>query len=108
MERSERARSLPRDLSGGQKQLVAIARALAGRTAIILTDEPMACVDGRQPGPILDVFARPASDEGRVMLIASHDPRSRAVAWRIRRIEDGLLIDESPPGPAREGLFHDR
>jgi putative ABC transport system ATP-binding protein len=87
----DRRRSLPRDLSGGQKQRVAIARALAGRTAILLADEPTACVDPRLAGEILGLFARLASEEGRAVLIVSHDTRVRAVAGRIIRIEDGLL-----------------
>jgi putative ABC transport system ATP-binding protein len=91
VELSDRRRALPRDLSGGQKQRVAIARALAGRTAILLADEPTACVDSRLAGQILDLFARLARDEGRAVLIVSHDPKVRAVASRIIRIEDGLL-----------------
>jgi putative ABC transport system ATP-binding protein len=91
VELSDRRRVLPRDLSGGQKQRVAIARALAGRTAILLADEPTASVDPRLAGQILDLFARLARDEDRAVLIVSHDPRVRAVAGRIIRIEDGLL-----------------
>jgi putative ABC transport system ATP-binding protein len=93
VELSDRRQALPRDLSGGQKQRVAIARALTGRTAILLADEPTACVDPRLAGQILDLFARLAQDEGRAVLIVSHDPRVRAVASRIIRIEDGLLQD---------------
>jgi putative ABC transport system ATP-binding protein len=91
VELSDRRRSLPRDLSGAQKQRVAIARALAGRTAILLADEPTACVDPRLATGILELFARLASDEGRAVLIVSHDPKVRAVAGRIIRIEDGCL-----------------
>lgn len=91
VELSDRRQALPRDLSGGQKQRVAIARALAGRTAILLADEPTASVDPRLAGQILDLFARLARDEARAVLIGSHDPRVRAVASRIIRIEDGLL-----------------
>jgi putative ABC transport system ATP-binding protein len=93
VELSDRRRALPRDLSGGQKQRVAIARALAGRTAILLADEPTACVDPRLAGQILDLFARLARDEDRAVLIVSHDTRVRAVAGRIIRIEDGLLSE---------------
>jgi putative ABC transport system ATP-binding protein len=88
---SDRRRALPRDLSGGQKQRVAIARALAGRTAILLADEPTACVDPRLAGEILDLFARLARDEGRAVLIVSHDVKVRAIAGRIIRIEDGVF-----------------
>jgi putative ABC transport system ATP-binding protein len=93
VELSDRRRALPRDLSGGQKQRVAIARALAGHTAILLADEPTASVDSRLAGQILELFARLAREEGRAVLIVSHDPKVRAVADRIIRIEDGLLRD---------------
>ena len=95
---SDRRRARPRDLSGGQKQRVAIARALAGRTAILLADEPTASVDSRLAGQILDLFARLARDEDRAVLIVSHDPKVRAVADRVIRIEDGCLL-KSNLGP---------
>lgn len=99
VELADRRRSLPGDLSGGQKQRVAIARALAGQTPIVLADEPTACVDPRLAGQILGLFARLARDEARAVLIVSHDPKVRAVARRIIRIEDGLLQDvASVPG----------
>jgi putative ABC transport system ATP-binding protein len=93
VELSDRRRALPRDLSGGQKQRVAIARALAGRTAILLADEPTACVDPRLAGQILELFARLAREEERAVLIGSHDTKVRAIASRIIRIEDGLLSE---------------
>jgi putative ABC transport system ATP-binding protein len=98
VEMSDRRRARPRDLSGGQKQRVAIARALAGRTAIILADEPTASIDSRLAVQILDLFARLARDEDRAVLIVSHDPKARAIADRIIRIEDGRLLDEEGHG----------
>ncbi len=91
VELADRRRALPRDLSGGQKQRVAIARALAGRTAVLLADEPTACVNPRLAGEILELFARLAHDEGRAVLIVAHDARVRAIAGRIIRIENGLF-----------------
>ena len=97
VELSDRRRAKPRDLSGGQKQRVAIARALAGRTAIILADEPTASIDSRLGSQILELFARLARDEDRAVLIVSHDPKVRAIADRILRIEDGRLLDGGGP-----------
>jgi putative ABC transport system ATP-binding protein len=90
----DRRRARPRDLSGGQKQRVAIARALAGRTPILLADEPTASIDSRLGSQVLDLFARLARDEDRAVLIVAHDPKVRAVADRIIRIEDGRLLEE--------------
>jgi putative ABC transport system ATP-binding protein len=98
VELSDRRRARPRDLSGGQKQRVAIARALAGRTAILLADEPTASIDSRLGGQILDLFARLARDEDRAVLIVSHDPKVRAIADRIIRIEGGRLLGEGGAG----------
>jgi putative ABC transport system ATP-binding protein len=91
VELGDRRRARPGELSGGQKQRVAIARALAGQTAIILADEPTACVDPRLADEILGLFARLARNEARAILIVSHDPKVRTVAGRIIRIEGGLL-----------------
>jgi putative ABC transport system ATP-binding protein len=99
VELSDRCRARPRDLSGGQKQRVAIARALAGRTAILLADEPTASIDSRLGGQVLDLFARLAREEDRAVLIVSHDPKVRAIADRIIRIEGGRLRQEGGSGP---------
>jgi putative ABC transport system ATP-binding protein len=87
----ERMRFLPRDLSGGQKQRVAIARALAANPAILLADEPTANLDSQVGTQILDLFRALAREDGRALLIVTHDPKVRAVADRIVRIRDGRI-----------------
>jgi putative ABC transport system ATP-binding protein len=71
---------------------VAIARALAGRAAIVLADEPTANIDTRLAGQILELFRRLARDEDRAILIVSHDPKVRGIADRIMQIQDGCLL----------------
>lgn len=88
----ERLDFLPRDLSGGQKQRVAVARALAGRSPLILADEPTANLDSATGTQILEMFRALAKEENRGLLIVTHDPKVRAVADRILKIEDGRLI----------------
>jgi putative ABC transport system ATP-binding protein len=88
----DRLRYLPRDLSGGQKQRVAIARALAGRPRILLADEPTANLDSAVGRDILQLFRNLAKDEGRALLIVTHDPQVREVADRVVQIRDGRLI----------------
>ena len=88
----DRLRYLPRDLSGGQKQRVAIARALAGRPRILLADEPTANLDSAVGRDILQLFRHLAKDEGRALLIVTHDPQVREVADRVVQIRDGRLI----------------
>ena len=90
---ADRARFLPRDLSGGQKQRVAIARALAGAAPIVLADEPTANLDSQVGTQILDLFRGLAKREDRALLIVTHDPKVRAVADRVARIRDGVILN---------------
>lgn len=87
----DRKRFLPRDLSGGQKQRVAIARALAGRPEVILADEPTASLDALVAESVLSIFQRVAREDGRTLLIVTHDPKVRRVADRVVRIEGGRI-----------------
>ncbi|MDD5328677.1 MAG: ABC transporter ATP-binding protein [Sulfuricella sp.] len=89
---AERLHFLPRDLSGGQKQRVAVARALAGNSPLILADEPTANLDSVTGGQVLEMFRALAKQENRGLLIVTHDPKVRAVADRVLKIEDGRLI----------------
>ena len=87
----DRKRFLPRDLSGGQKQRVAIARAFAGNAPILLADEPTANLDSSVGAQILDTFRTLARRENRALVIVTHDPKVRAIADRVVRIQDGRL-----------------
>jgi len=89
----DRAHYLPRDLSGGQKQRVAIARAMAGNPAALLADEPTANLDSQAGQQVLQLFRRLARDQGRAVLIVTHDPQVRAVADRVLSIRDGRIHD---------------
>jgi putative ABC transport system ATP-binding protein len=88
---SERFEFRPRELSGGQKQRVAIARALAGDAPIILADEPTGNLDSQTGDQILALFRQLAKQEGRALLIVTHDPKVRRVADRVLTIEDGRI-----------------
>jgi putative ABC transport system ATP-binding protein len=87
----DRKRFLPRDLSGGQKQRVAIARALGGRPEVILADEPTASLDAVVAESVLSIFQRVAREDGRTLLIVTHDPKVRRIADRVVRIEGGRI-----------------
>jgi putative ABC transport system ATP-binding protein len=91
----ERLRFLPEQLSGGEKQRVAIARALANEPAVLLADEPTANLDskiGHQVATLLRTIAR---DEGRSVVVVSHDSRLEDVADRVLWLEDGRLQDRA-------------
>jgi putative ABC transport system ATP-binding protein len=92
---TERRDFLPRDLSGGQKQRVAIARAFCNRPSVLLADEPTANLDSQAGGQVLELFRRLAHEQGRALLIVTHDPRVRPICDRVLRIADGLLSPET-------------
>jgi putative ABC transport system ATP-binding protein len=88
---ADRASFYPRDLSGGEKQRVAFARALAGNPAVILADEPTANLDSVTGHRVLALLRRLAENSGTAVAVVSHDPRSRAVVDRIIVLEDGRV-----------------
>jgi putative ABC transport system ATP-binding protein len=88
-----RRRFLPRDLSGGEKQRVAIARALINDPAVILADEPTGNLDSMHGQEVMMILHDIARDEGRSVVIVTHDPRIEDVADRILWLEDGALRD---------------
>lgn len=91
---AHRLRSFPGNLSGGEQQRVAVARALASRPSIILADEPTAALDSENGQAVMELLSDIAKDESRAVLAVTHDPRTHAYADRIIRIEDGKIIDD--------------
>ena len=79
----------PEKLSGGEKQRVAIARALANEPAVILADEPTANLDSKIGHDIARLLRRVADEEGRSVVIVSHDTRLKDIADRVLWLEDG-------------------
>ena len=81
----------PRDLSGGEKQRVAFARALAGDPPVILADEPTANLDSKNATEVLSLLKGLAEGFGKAGAIVSHDPKAEAFAHRVVFMEDGRL-----------------
>ena len=91
-----KADSKPRDLSGGQRQRVAIARALAGGPPLILADEPTAALDAENGLKVTEILRQLARQQGRTVLVVTHDNRIFHLADRILHIEDGLMREATP------------
>jgi putative ABC transport system ATP-binding protein len=91
---TERSSFLPEQLSGGEKQRVAIARALANEPALILADEPTANLDSHHGREVMRELRRIAKDEGRSVVIVSHDQRLKDIADRVLWLEDGRFSRE--------------
>ena len=79
----------PDQLSGGEKQRVAIARALANDAPVILADEPTANLDSGHGRDIARVLRDLATEDGRSVVIVSHDERLKEIADRVLWLEDG-------------------
>lgn len=79
----------PDQLSGGEKQRVALARALANDAPVVLADEPTANLDSGHGREIARMLRRLASEEGRSVVIVSHDDRLKEIADRVLWLEDG-------------------
>jgi putative ABC transport system ATP-binding protein len=88
---SERLDFRPDQLSGGEKQRVAIARALANNPTVLLADEPTANLDSGHGREIARLLRRLAEEDGRSIVIVSHDDRLRQVADRVLWLEDGTF-----------------
>jgi putative ABC transport system ATP-binding protein len=89
----ERLDFLPEKLSGGEKQRVAIARALINDPTLILADEPTANLDSKIGHEIMRLLRRIAKEQGRSVVIVSHDQRIRDIADRVLWLEDGAFKD---------------
>jgi putative ABC transport system ATP-binding protein len=96
--------SYPSNLSGGEQQRVAVARALAGAPAVLLADEPTAALDSENGHAVMALLAEIAQDKSRAVLAVTHDPRTHAFADRIVRIEDGRIVGEERRAEARKNV----
>jgi putative ABC transport system ATP-binding protein len=88
-----RARHLPSQLSGGQQQRVAVARALAGKPAILLADEPTGNLDSRNGEAVMDLL-KELHDAGATICMVTHDERFASHAERAVHLLDGQIVED--------------
>lgn len=89
-----RLTNYPGNLSGGEQQRVAVARAIASSPSIVLADEPTAALDSENGHAVMALLARIAKEQSRSVLAVTHDPRTLGYADRVVRIEDGRIVGE--------------
>ncbi len=93
-----RAHALPRELSGGEAQRVAIARSLAMDPPLLLMDEPTASLDPARRGELGQTLST-LREEGRTLLVTTHDTGFAAgYATRVAVLDDGAVVEEGEPG----------
>jgi len=89
---ADRARHLPRELSGGQEQRVAIARAIVSDPDVLLADEPTGDLDRDTANEILDPLATLNQRQGKTILMVTHDPVAAERAARTVQLDKGSII----------------
>jgi putative ABC transport system ATP-binding protein len=90
---AHRVKHYPSQLSGGQQQRVAVARALAGKPAILLADEPTGNLDSKNGEAVMDLL-RDLHREGATICMVTHDPRFARHADRQVHLFDGRVVEE--------------
>jgi putative ABC transport system ATP-binding protein len=98
----DRMTHLPNEMSGGQQQRAALARAIVTEPALVLADEPTGNLDTTTSREIMLMFSR-LNAEGRTIVLITHEDEIAAYANRTVRLRDGLVVDDRPrlPGEAR-------
>ena len=92
---THRADAWPAELSGGEMQRVAVARALAARPAVLLADEPTGNLDRASGQVVLSLLAELTEQEGSAMVMVTHSEAAAGLCHRILRMEDGQFLRPS-------------
>lgn len=91
----DRLDHFPRQLSGGQEQRVAMARAIVTDPALILADEPTGNLDAASAQEVLTILSKLNKDHGKTIVMVTHDPHAARFATRVHHLEKGELVAES-------------
>ena len=93
---SDRMHHFPRELSGGQEQRVAIARALVADPPLLVADEPTGDLDRHAADAVLGLLKTLAREQGKTIVMVTHDPKAAEAATRILHLEKGKLLETAP------------
>ena len=98
-----RAGHLPAELSGGEMQRAAIARALVGEPELLLADEPTGNLDSATGADVLELLAGVVDEAGTTLVMVTHDEAAAARADRVLHLRDGRLVDTHADADADAG-----
>ncbi len=101
---SHKFKSYPGNMSGGEQQRVAVARALASAPSLLLADEPTAALDAENGQSVMQLLSEIAKDKSHAVLAVTHDHRTLPYADRIIHIEDGVIVGDERPERVRAAI----
>jgi putative ABC transport system ATP-binding protein len=102
----DRRDHLPNELSGGQAQRVAVARALISRPAVVFADEPTGNLDSKAGRGVLELLRRAVDEFGQTIVMVTHDAAAAAIADSVLFLADGRIVDRLQRPSQDEILDH--
>ena len=91
---ADRAKSYPEKLSGGEKQRVAICRALINNPDLILADEPTGNLDSKSGKIVIDALNKISSEYKKTIVMVTHDPQMASYCSRLILLKDGVILED--------------
>ena len=101
---ADRLSHRPAQLSGGQQQLVAVARALLGRPAVVFADEPTGNLDSKASAQVLGLLRQAVDELGQTVVMVTHDAHAASFADRLVLLSDGHIVHDGAAGSPEEIL----
>ena len=95
---AHRLRHYPAELSGGEQQRVAVARALGPRPTLLFADEPTGNLDGATGAGVMDLLFERTREAGATLFVITHDPALAERCARVVRLADGLVVSDERRG----------
>ena len=98
----DRVTHRPAELSGGEQQRVAVARALVNRPAVVFADEPTGNLDSASENEVLRLLRQAVDEFGQTVVMVTHDPHAASFADRLLVLRDGKIADDARAGSEDE------
>lgn len=95
----------PYELSGGEKQRVAVCRALINNPDLLLADEPTGNLDSKSGSIVIDALTKINKEYGKTIVMVTHDPHMASYCSRIVLLKDGMILDTLCSGENREEFY---